>query len=143
MQGYEVVTSEDARWGHVVGELGDSLVVEHGTLRKHRYALPRTYAEVDEDAQVVRTTLSKDMLGNSPKLDDDGVDEEQIAAYYGLREELGPVGGPDESADQQAVGAGLEPAEMERARIQSEIEGGEPYGDPGRQIIPPGPHKDR
>jgi hypothetical protein len=143
MEGFDVATSDDERWGHVVGESGENLIVEHGHLRKHKHALPRTFIHVDADARLVRTTLSKDLLANSPRLDDDDVGEDQIAAYYGLSEDQGPEGGPEGSADQQALDAGIEPADMQRARIQRDIGGGEPYGDPGRQIIPPDPHKDR
>jgi hypothetical protein len=103
MEGFDVATSDDERWGHVVGESGENLIVEHGHLRKHKYALPRTFTHVDENARLVRTTLSKDLLANSPKLDDDGVDDDQIAAYYGLSEVEWLEDGPEVSADQQAL----------------------------------------
>src|SRR6266581_5589239 len=53
MQGYEVVTIEDDKLGHVVGEDGEFLIVEHGLLKK-KHALPRKLTEVDEAAGVVR-----------------------------------------------------------------------------------------
>jgi hypothetical protein len=88
MEGYELLTSDDKRLGHVVGTVGDNVIVEHGHLRKSRHAVPQTFVEVDEDEGVVRTTLSKELIEDSPKVADDGdVDELEIAAYYGLAEE--------------------------------------------------------
>jgi hypothetical protein len=149
MEGYEVVASDGHSVGKVVGERGDSIVLEHGLLRKHRRALPRTFVEVDEEAQVVRTTLSKQLIEDSPELGDD-VDEQQIAAYYGLAggyEQPDTLGygelAQDEtavSADLQTRRAGLIPPEEQRARTR---EGhSDTYGPPGRQIIPPDPHED-
>jgi hypothetical protein len=150
MNDYEVTDSEGHSVGHVVGEQGDSLIVERGTLRKHRHALPRTFVEVDEDAGVVRTTLSKQLIEDSPEVDDDGVDERQIAAYYGLAggyehpETLGygevEPDDPAVSAEVQTRRAGIIPPEEQRARIREGEE--DVYGPPGRQIIPPDPHED-
>jgi len=62
VEGYDVITSDDSKAGHVVGTRGDDLVVEHGTLRKTRQLLPRTFVEVDDSAKVVRATITKDVL---------------------------------------------------------------------------------
>ncbi|MGH3103092.1 MAG: hypothetical protein ACRDN6_03220 [Gaiellaceae bacterium] len=139
MEGYEVVTSDDARLGHVAGTVGDNLIVEHGTLRKSRHALPNAFVHVDDEERVVRTTLSKQLIEQSPKLGDGDVDEEEIAAYYGLTE----GGGRDdlESADQQAQQAGLLPHDQGRAQIRQRVREGGTYGPPGRQVIPPNAHE--
>src|SRR5207244_11754660 len=84
MKGYEVVTSDGAKAGHVVGTSGDSLIVEHGTLRKSRHLLPRTFVEVDESEHVVRASITKDVLESSPKLDGDEVDDHAVAEHYAL-----------------------------------------------------------
>jgi hypothetical protein len=85
MEGYELLTIDDKRLGHVVGTIGENVIVEHGHLRKTMHAVPQTLVEVDEDEGVVRTTLSKETIEDSPKVPDDGdVDELEIAAYYGL-----------------------------------------------------------
>jgi hypothetical protein len=149
MDGYEVIANDGHSVGRVVGEQGDSIVVEHGLLRKHRRALPRTYVTVDDENRTVRTTLSKELIEHSPELDDD-VDEQEIAAYYGLAdgyEQPETLGygeiEPDEtavSADVQTRQVGLETPEEERARIREGRE--DVYGAPGRQIIPPDPHED-
>jgi hypothetical protein len=56
MEGYDVVTSDEDKLGQVVGEQGDFLIVEHGTLRKTRHAIPKTFAHADEAESVVRGT---------------------------------------------------------------------------------------
>src|SRR6266550_1447051 len=86
MQGYTVVTSDDAKVGHVVGEVGENLIVEHGHLMKSRHPLPRAFAHADDEAQIVRTTVSKSILQDAPKVEADGsdLDEAEVARYYGL-----------------------------------------------------------
>jgi len=83
MEGYEVVTTEDEKVGKVVGTHGDHLIVEQGTIRKSKHALPRTFTEVDDGEKVVRMTIGKDMFCDSPKVNGE-VDEAAIADYYGL-----------------------------------------------------------
>jgi hypothetical protein len=155
MEGYEVVTSDGESIGEVVGERGDSLVVEHGTMFKSRHALPRAFVQVDDDERVVTTTLSKELIHDSPKLkdedDEDGPDETAVAAYYGLAGgdpapttagygEVNPED-PAIGATQQGLAAGVEPAEAQRARIREDLHtGGGAYGPPGRPIHPPDPH---
>jgi hypothetical protein len=149
MDGYEVIANDGHSVGRVVGEQGDSIVVEHGLLRKHRRALPRTYVTVDDENRTVRTTLSKELIEHSPELDDD-VDEQQIAAYYGLAggyDQPDTLGygelGADEtaiSAELQTRRAGLLSPEEQRARTREGAS--DTYGPPGRQIIPPDPHED-
>jgi hypothetical protein len=149
MDDYEVIGSDGDKVGHVVGQEDDLIIVERGTLRKHRYALPKTFVEIDNEAGVVRTTLSKQLIEDSPEVDD-GVDEQQIAAYYGLASgEVQPEthgygfvepDDPAVSAESQTRRAGIIPPEEERARIREGEE--DVYGPPGRQIIPPDPHED-
>ena len=149
MDGYDVIASDGHSVGKVVGERGDAIVLEHGLLRKHRRALPKTFVEVHDDERVVRTTLSKQLIENSPEVDDD-VDDQQIAAYYGLAgddEQPDTLGYGELGADETAVSAelqtrraGLLSPEQQRARTR---EGhSDTYGPPGRQIIPPDPHED-
>lgn len=152
MEGYELVTADEKRLGHVVGTYGNFVIVEHGHLLKKRHAVPQTFVEVREDERVVWTTLSKQLIEESPKVPDDGdVDEEEIAAYYGLAEayeQPGTVGDgvlePDDpawTADQEGLSHGIEPADAERARIHKHLSHTDTYGPPGRQIIPPNPHE--
>jgi hypothetical protein len=121
MEGYDVVTVDDRKVGTVVGERGNFLVVEHGTLRKSQHLLPKELAHADEDEREVRITISKEMLELSPKLNGDP-DEEAVAQYYGL----GPVTtlGATEGTEEQAVRDGVEPAAQERAEIREGKEEG-------------------
>lgn len=101
MEGYDVVTIEDEKVGKVVGTHGDYLIVEQGTIRKSKHALPRTFAEVDEGGKVVRMTVTKDIFCDSPKVNGE-VDETAIALHYGLAggseapESPALLGDPDE-----------------------------------------------
>ena len=88
MEGYEVVTSDDQTAGRVVAVVGEHLVVERGTLRKHRNVLPVELTQVDEGARVVRTTISKELLENAPAVDGDDVDVDAAALYYGTGEQM-------------------------------------------------------
>jgi hypothetical protein len=131
MDGYEVHTSDDGRAGHVVGERGDALVIESGTIFKHRHLLPRAFVEVDESQQVVRSTLSKELIQDSPRFDGDEIDVGAVMSHYGLvgTEVAPPTQGygdvnaddPARTADQQLLRDGGEPAESRRARMRAEL----------------------
>jgi hypothetical protein len=84
MEGYDVRTIDGDKIGHVVATEGDYLIIEHGLL-KSKHALPQTFAEVDEGEHVVRTTLSKDLIYDSPKVNGD-LDHTAVAEHYGLAE---------------------------------------------------------
>jgi hypothetical protein len=151
MNQYEVIGSDGDTVGHVVGQEGDLIIVERGHLRKHRYALPQTFVEVDDEAKVVRTTLSKQLIEGSPEVHhDDGIDQKEIAAYYGLAggwEQPDTLGygitdpnDPAVGADAQTRRAGLIPPEEKRARMREGED--DVYGPPGRQLIPPDAHED-
>ena len=90
MEGYEVVTVDDDKVGKVVGESGNFLIIEQGTLLKSKHALPRELAHVDESEQKVRVTAPKEIIDDSPKVDDDGFDERAAAEHYGLAPSDGP-----------------------------------------------------
>ena len=146
MEGYELITSDDKRLGHVVATAGNNLIVEHGHLRKTRHAVPHTFVEVHADEGMVRTTLSKQLIEDSPKVADDGdVDEAEIAAYYGLAsgDPTAPATegyGALEADDPVRLNPGIAAAEQERLDVMRGREG-ETYGSPGRQVIPPDPHE--
>jgi len=97
MQGYEVRTTDDDTIGHVTAEDGDFLIVEHGRLKKTKHALPKAFAEVDDDEKVVRTTLSKELIEDSPKVNGE-LDRVAVAEHYGLVEHFAdePTGDGDE-----------------------------------------------
>lgn len=130
MEGYEVVTTDDEKIGKVVGEQGDNLIVEQGTIRKSKHALPRTFAHVDEGQQLIRMTVSKEVFCDSPKINGE-VDEAAIAAHYGLARgyEAPPTEGYGETvSDDPAIGSetqaestGVTPAPQERAETRDHL----------------------
>ena len=80
MEGYEVVTPDEDTIGRVVERKGDYLIVEHGVLRKSRHAVPWSTVEIDDAEQRARTSLSKEFIETSPKLENGSLDEQAIAA---------------------------------------------------------------
>jgi hypothetical protein len=86
MEGYDVVTSDDCKYGQVVGVQDGHLIVEHGTLRKSRHAIPETFATADEAEHVVHLTVSKEIVDASPKIGNGTLDRQAIAEHYGLAE---------------------------------------------------------
>lgn len=128
MEGYDLITVVDEKnWGTVVGREGEYLIVEHGMLRKHRYAIPESTTEIDEENRQVRTTLAGELIGDSPKVDD-GFDHAAVAQHYGLADtsEAPPTegwgdtvaGDPAQGAEFAEQRAGIESAVEQRARIR-------------------------
>jgi len=146
MEGYEVIGSDGGKLGHVVEIEGDLLVIEEGKLRKARYAIPKAFAHPDDQEQVVRLTVSKELVEDSPPLKNGDLDRKAVAAHYGLAEgyEAPETEGdgdltPDDpawSAEQEELRTGVEPAPKQRAESRE----GQETGVRGRQIIPPDPH---
>jgi hypothetical protein len=136
MEGYDVVTTGDEKVGKVVGKQGDNLIVEHGTIRKSKHALPLTFARVDDGERVVRTTLGKEIFLDSPQVNGD-VDEATIADYYGLAEGSeapltegwGETVGDDPSVGSETVGerTGVKPTPQQRAETREQL-GSEEHG---------------
>ena len=148
MEGYEVITSDERELGRVVEVTDDNLIVEHGLLRKHRYAVPRAFAKPEVAERVVRLTVSEDLVTTSPEVDGDTFDERLVAQHYGLAggdpaPETKGYGDvlPDDpawSAEEEELRSGIEPAAERRAKIR---EGRSEAGRHGRQIIPSDPHE--
>jgi hypothetical protein len=127
MTGYEVVTTDDHKIGNVVGARGDYLIVESGKLIKHRHALPKAFAHPVDADQLVRVTVSRELVEDSPRVDD-GLDEIAVARHYGLasgyehpetegRGEL-VADDPAESASVDGARHGVVPADQTRAEIR-------------------------
>src|SRR5207248_2706130 len=84
VEGYDVITSDECKLGHVKGTIGDYLVVEHGTIVKSKHPVPKTFAEAHDDEKIVRLTVSKEIVTSAPKVNGDGLDEQAAAEHYGL-----------------------------------------------------------
>jgi hypothetical protein len=134
MQGYDVRTVDDDKIGHIVDLDGDFLIVEHGLLHT-KHALPRTFAEIDEDAKVVRTTLSKQLVYDSPKVNGE-VDRGAIAEHYGLAEGFtdAPTRGQDDLLPDDPAFADDGASVRERVRVHRGLSSG--HGDLDRGESP-------
>jgi hypothetical protein len=108
MEGFEVVTSDDCKLGHVVEVRERHLIVEHGLLKKTRHAVPEAFAHTSDDEQIVRLSVSKGIVESSPKLDNGSIDTHAVAEHFGLAE----------GADQDLLRADGRPADQERAEIR-------------------------
>ncbi|TML66221.1 MAG: hypothetical protein E6G22_00445 [Actinobacteria bacterium] len=127
MEGYDVITSDEHKLGHVVGTIGDNVVVEHGTLRKTKHAVPKAFVHVDDGEKVVRLTVSKELVEESPKVEDE-LDARAVAEHYGLAagyEAPATLGDgellPDDpawTAEEDELRAGIPTAEQERLRTR-------------------------
>jgi hypothetical protein len=149
MEGYEVITSDDKKAGHVVEVKGDNLIIENGLLLKKRHAIPKVLAHADDSENVVRLSVTSELVDASPKLDDGQVDHRAVAEHYGLAagdpapetEGYGDVlpDDPAWSAEQEELRTGVEPAAQRRARIREGESDPGPHGRP--PSIPPDPHE--
>jgi hypothetical protein len=148
MKGYDVIASDGTNVGQVASVEDDFLVVESGRLRKKRHAVPMAFAQPEARERLVRLTVTKELVDESPAVEDGNLDRRAVAAHYGLAEgEVAPATEgygdlrPDDpawSAEQEELRSGVEPAPQRRARIR---EGESAAGPHGRPIIPPDPHE--
>ena len=148
MEGYDVVSSDEKKVGKVVGQMGDNLIVEHGTLRKSRTALPTVFTEVHESDQEIRATVSKAIFDDAPSVDSDGeLDNQAVAEHYGLAEayedpESEGYGDtlPDDpgiSSEVQANRDGVEGSAQQGAALREIlVRGGDVTNNHGRPVVP-------
>lgn len=108
MEGYDVIGSDDHKLGAVTAVDDDLLIVEGGLLRKSKHAIPLAFAQADEREQVVRLSVSKQVVADSPPLEAGDVDRQAVALHYGLvqRTEVDF----DSGAEEDSVGSGIDPA---------------------------------
>ena len=84
MQGQDVVGSDDHKLGTVVDERDGCTVVEMGHVFKSRHAIPDDF--LHEFDGVLRATVSREIVEDSPKVEDDGFDVNAVKLHYGLLE---------------------------------------------------------
>jgi len=84
MEGRTVVTSDDHKLGTVVAEPDGFVVVESGHMFKTRHAIPTEF--LHEHEEVVRATVGKDVVQDSPKVEGDIFDPYEVKMHYGLIE---------------------------------------------------------
>lgn len=113
MEGQDVVTSDDHKLGTVVAERDGCAIVETGHVFKTRHAIPNEF--LHEHEGVLRATVSKDMVHDSPKLDGDELDTNAVKLHYGLIEVHVVDPDPEESnAETEGVQHGIDPDPAKR-----------------------------
>jgi hypothetical protein len=120
---------------------GRFLIVEHGSIFKHRRPVPDTFATTDEDAKVVRLTVSKEILETAPEVHDGAFDIGAAAMHYGLAEaEMAPetLGygrvGPEDpatSSETELLATGELSTPAERAELHGHLGPGQGPNDRG------------
>ena len=117
MEHQTVVTSDDQKLGTVIDERDNCVVIETGHVFKTKHAIPRDFLhEVDG---VLRATVTKDVIDDSPKVDLEHWDCSTVRLHYGLDGpfEVDPDPNGLENAETDARRAGLKPAPAERLEV--------------------------
>ena len=114
MEGQDVVTSDDHKLGTVVAERDGCAIVETGHVFKAKHAIPTEFLHAYDGE--LRATVSKDMVGDSPKVGDDGeFDANAVKLHYGLIEVHVVDPDPNElNAETEGARHGVDPAPSER-----------------------------
>jgi hypothetical protein len=114
MEGQEIVTSDDQKLGNVIAERDDCVVVETGHVFKTKHAIPKSF--LHEHDGVLRATVPKDVVTDSPKVDPDNWDCGEVHRHYGLETQFVTDPDPDgvESAETVGLREGVEPAPSAR-----------------------------
>jgi hypothetical protein len=117
MEHQTVVTSDDQKLGTVIDERDNCVVIETGHVFKTKHAIPRDFLhEVDG---VLRATVTKDVIDDSPKVDLEQWDCSAVRLHYGLDGpfEVDPDPNGLENAETDARRVGLKPAAAERIDV--------------------------
>jgi hypothetical protein len=114
MEGQEVVTSDDQKLGNVIASRDNTVIVETGTLFKSKHAIPQEF--LHEHDGVLRATVTKDVVNDSPKVDPEHFDIAAVRSHYGLDGAFVVDPDPDGLENAETVGAhaGVNPAPAER-----------------------------
>jgi len=82
MQGTDVVTYDEDKLGTVLEQRDDFVIIESGHLFKSKHAIPRDF--IHEQDGVLVATVAKDVVMDSPKIDNGTFDADAIRRHYGL-----------------------------------------------------------
>jgi hypothetical protein len=137
MEGQEVLTSDDHKLGTVVAERDGFAIVESGHIFKTRHAVPAEF--LHEHEGVVRATVGKEVVADSPKVDGDSFDEQAVQLHYGLLDAT--VMDPDplqQNAETDGVRHGIEPAPSDRIGTLGEPRNDQPAFDRTTNSADPG-----
>src|SRR5207247_9185259 len=82
MQGTDVVTYDEDKWGTVLEQRDDFVIIESGHVFKSKHAIPRDF--IHEQDGVLVATVAKDVVMDSPKIDNGSFDADAVRRHYGL-----------------------------------------------------------
>jgi hypothetical protein len=132
--GKEVVANDGRKIGRITAVRDDCVLVETGHVFKATHAIPAMFVHGDDAA--VRATVSKEVVMDSPKVEDESWEVHAVLLHYGLEGpfEVDPDPDATETADAVGARAGVEPASLERTRIREHEQrrshpDGAPVGD--------------
>ena len=116
MEGQDVVTNDDHKLGTVIAERDDCVGVETGHIFKSKQAIPRSF--LHEHDGVLRTTVTKEIVEASPKVDLEHWDCSAVRLHYGLDGpfEVDPPADGVSNAEVEGQRHGVQPAPAARAR---------------------------
>jgi hypothetical protein len=113
MEGQEVFTSDDHKVGTVVAERDGCVIVESGHVFKSRHAIPTEFLHEQDGA--LRATVGKEIVEESPKVDNGDFDATAVKTHYGLVDTSVVDPDPQEAnAETDAARYGVDPAPSER-----------------------------
>jgi len=127
MEGKHVVTSDDQKLGTVIAERDDCVIIETGHVFKAKHAIPRSF--LHEHDGVLRATVTKDVVDDSPKIDLEHWSCEVVRLHYGLD---GPFEvDPDPNDGTKRPDDGVHQLSGERNRLPAVHERQANAADPG------------
>jgi hypothetical protein len=132
-EGQTVVSSDDHTIGKVVGQRDGCVLVATGHVFKATHAIPSSFLHEHEGE--LRATVSTEIVGDSPQVDDDCFDCDAVLRHYGLLDE--GVVDPDptlDNAETEGARHGIEPAPSQRVGT---------LGETDDQLPPEGPDEAR
>jgi hypothetical protein len=114
MEGQEVVTSDDHKLGTVITERDDCVIVETGHVFKSKHAIPRSF--LHEHEGMLRATVTKEFIEDTPKIDLEQWNCEEVRLHYGLDGPFEVDPDPDGlgNAETEGLRHGVTPAPAER-----------------------------
>jgi len=116
MHGQDVIGADDHKLGTVVSERDGFAIVELGHMFKSKHAIPQEFLH-EHDGEL-RATVAKEIVSDSPKVDEDDFDPNAIKLHYGLVDIT--VVDPDptlDNAETESERNGIEPAPSDRLGI--------------------------
>jgi hypothetical protein len=99
MEGTDVVTYDEDKLGTVLEQRDDFVIIESGHVFKSKHAIPRDF--IHEQNGVLVATVAKDVVMDSPKIDNGTFDADAIRRHYGLDVPFEVDAGSEETAERR------------------------------------------